>query len=218
MSVENLHDVLVDMMKDVYHAEKQLVAALPKMAKAANSDALREAFTSHLEETREHVARLETAFAAIEIKPTAKLCHGMKGLIEECKEVIDQSRDESPASSDAALIAAAQKVEHYEIAAYGTMAAYASAMGHDEVASILTQTLEEEKACDGSLTELAQSSIATAMQEGDQDSEDQSERVKAEHKSAMARSRGSSSTNNGESTAKTSKSKATRHKAPDSTV
>lgn len=223
MSVENLHDVLVDMMKDVYHAEKQLVSALPKMAKAANSQALRDAFESHLEETREHVVRLEQAFAAIEIKPSAKLCHGMKGLIEEGKEAIEEGTDDSPASSDAALIAAAQKVEHYEISAYGTMVAYASAMGHDEVASILAQTLEEEKTCDSSLTELAQSSITTAMQEGEQDSQTHSPRVNAEHKSAMARSRsGSSNSSNssasastGESASKASKSKATRHKVSD---
>lgn len=225
MSVENLHDVLVDMMKDTYHAEKQLVSALPKMAKAAKSDALREAFEAHLEETREQVARLEKAFSIMEMKPAAKMCHGMKGLIDEGKEVIEEGSEESPASSDAALIAAAQKVEHYEISAYGTMAAYANALGLQEVASIFSQTLEEEKATDVSLTELAQASIESAMHEGEQGEEGGEQTEKAEKSESSQRKNGRGSSNgassngssngsaNGSTGSKASKSKATRHKA-----
>lgn len=167
MATSNLHEVLIDMLKDTYNAEKQLVAALPKMAKAANSEELRGAFESHLEETREHVARLEQAFSLLELKPTGKTCHAMKGLVEEGKEVIEEADDESPCTSDAALIAAAQKVEHYEIAAYGTMVAYAKAMGHDEVVSILQATLDEEKTADQSLTGIAEMCVESAIKEGD---------------------------------------------------
>lgn len=171
--MDNLHDVLVDMVKDVYHAEKQLVSALPKMAKAASSDELRSAFESHLDETRGHVDRLEQVFAALELKPAAKMCHGMKGLIEEGKEVIDERKESNPAAIDAALVAAAQKVEHYEITTYGTLATFAETLGLTDVAALFKETLEEEEAADQKLSELAEGSINAAAAEGNDEEEEQ---------------------------------------------
>lgn len=159
MSLNDLHDVLVDMLKDLYHAEKQLVKALPRMAKAAESDDLRDAFEGHLKQTQGHVERLERAFQAIDMKPTAKVCHAMMGLIEEGKEVIDDKRSSSPAAIDAALIATAQKVEHYEIASYGSVATFASMLGLDDVAELMKATLGEEEAADEKLSDLAEGSI-----------------------------------------------------------
>lgn len=178
-AMNNLHDVLVDMVKDVYHAEKQLVGALPKMARAASSEELRSAFDEHLEETRNHVARLEEVFAALEMKPTAKMCHGMKGLIEEGKEVIEQRKESEPAAIDAALIAAAQKVEHYEITTYGTLATFADTLGLKDVAALFKETLDEEEATDEKLSALAEGSINAAAAQGnggDEDEEDNEDR------------------------------------------
>jgi ferritin-like metal-binding protein YciE len=179
MPMNGLRDVLVDMIKDLYHAEKQLVKALPKMAKAATSEDLRTAFEDHLEETEGHVKRLEKAFAALEMKPAAKVCHGMLGLVEEGKEVIEEKRGSNPAAIDAALIAAAQKVEHYEITAYGTLATFAETLGLDEVASLLKETLDEEEAADETLSELAEGSInddaANAGSDNDEDDESEEE-------------------------------------------
>ncbi len=173
MSLNDLHDVLVDMLKDLYHAEKQLVKALPRMAKAAASDDLRDAFESHLKQTQGHVERLEKAFQAIDMKPTAKVCHAMTGLIEEGKEVIDDKGSSNPAAIDAALIAAAQKVEHYEIASYGSVATFASMLGLDDVAELLKATLGEEEAADEKLSDLAEGSINEqamgAESEGEED-------------------------------------------------
>jgi ferritin-like metal-binding protein YciE len=161
MAMSNLNDVMTDLIKDVYHAEKQLVRALPKMAKAANSDELRAAFEDHLEETKGHVERLEEVFAALEMKPTAKMCHGMKGLVEEGKEVIEERKNGNPAAIDAALIAAAQKVEHYEITAYGTLATFAATLGRSDIADMFKEILGEEEAADEKLSGLAEGSINT---------------------------------------------------------
>ena len=150
----SLHGLYVDELRDIYNAEKQLTKAIPKMAKAANSDKLREGFLEHLEQTKGHVERLEQIFVALGERSTGKKCAGMEGLIEEGSEVIED--DFEGAVKDAALIGAAQRVEHYEIAAYGTVIAFAELLGETEHVSLLQQTLEEEKQTDARLTELSQ--------------------------------------------------------------
>ena len=168
-SLETLHDLLVDELKDIYSAERQLVKALPKMARAASSPELKRAIEEHLAVTEEQVQRLEQIFEQIDDTPRGKKCRGMEGLIEEGAEVIDQTGDNDVI--DAGLIGAAQKVEHYEIAAYGTARAHAEAMGHDQIARLLEQSLTEEEEADRTLSELAEGGInqlATTQQgEGD---------------------------------------------------
>jgi ferritin-like metal-binding protein YciE len=169
-----LQEKLVDEIRDLYHAEKQLVKALPKMAKNATHEDLREAFEAHLEETREQVTRLEEVFEALGEKPRAKPCHGMMGIIEEGSEMMQE--EEAGAVLDAALIAAAQRVEHYEIGAYGTCAAWARLLGLDEVVTLLDQTLEEEKAADKKLTVLAEQEVnLNAANEGREEMEGEEE-------------------------------------------
>ena len=157
MAVKSVQDLLVDELRDIYHAEKQLVKALPKMAKAAKSDKLRQAFEQHLEETRGQVERLEMVFERLDVPARAKRCEAMAGLVEEAQEMIDEIK--TPEVLDAALIAAAQKVEHYEIASYGSVHALAKASGHEEAAQLLSQTLEEEKAADQKLNQIALSEV-----------------------------------------------------------
>ncbi len=169
-----LHDMLVDEIKDLYHAEKQLTKALPKMAKAATNEDLREAFEMHLEETREQITRLEEVFEALDEKAKTKPCAGMAGILEEGKNTMNE--DAEGAVMDAALIAAAQRAEHYEIGAYGTCAEWARLLGLDEVAALLETTLEEEKAADKKLTALAESEInQAAVAEGRSDEEEEDE-------------------------------------------
>ena len=153
MAAENLHELFVDELKDIYDAEKQLTKALPKMAKAANSEELRAAFEEHLEITRMQVNRLEEVFKALGMAARGKPCEGMKGLIEEGQEKM-QELEQGP-TLDAALIASAQKVEHYEIATYGTLATFAEIMGHQDAKDLLGQTLDEEKEADEKLTQVA---------------------------------------------------------------
>ena len=153
MAVKTVQDLLVDELRDIYHAEKQLVKALPKMAKASKSDKLRQAFEHHLEETRGQVERLEAVFEHLEVPARAKRCEAMAGLIEEAQEMMDEIK--TPEVLDAALIAAAQKVEHYEIASYGSVRALAEASGKNEAAQLLDQTLEEEKSADEKLNQIA---------------------------------------------------------------
>jgi ferritin-like metal-binding protein YciE len=152
-----LHDAFVDELRDTYDAEKQLTKALPKMAKAANSPELREAIESHLEETRQQVTRLEQVFESLDEKAKGKHCDGIAGIIQEAQAVMQEDFDESTA--DACLIAAAQRAEHYEMAAYGTLVAWARAMGHDDAADLLQETLDEEKAADEKLNSLAEGGI-----------------------------------------------------------
>jgi ferritin-like metal-binding protein YciE len=151
------HDAFVDELRDMYDAERQLTNALPKMAKAASSPQLRAAFEAHLEETRGHVTRLENVFASLEETVRGKHCDGIAGIIEEGKSVMEEDFDE--ATMDACLIAGGQRAEHYEIAAYGSLIAWARAMKHNEVADLLEQTLEEEKAADEKLSSLAEGGI-----------------------------------------------------------
>jgi len=149
-----LHDVFVEELKDLYNAENQLIKALPKMAKAAAADEFRMAFESHLAETERQVERLEQVFEEIEETPKGKKCKAMMGLIEEGKEIIEKDGEE--AVKDAALIAAAQKVEHYEMASYGTVRTYAQLLGFNKAAKLLQETLDEEGAADEKLTKIAQ--------------------------------------------------------------
>lgn len=169
-----LHDLLVDEIRDLYHAEKQLTKALPKMAKAASHDELRAAFETHLDETREQISRLEQVFELMEEKVKAKPCAGMAGILEEGSDMMKE--DAEGAVMDAGLIASAQRAEHYEITAYGTCCEWARLLGLDEVATLLQQTLDEEKATDKKLTELAEGEInqaAVSQDASDDDDEDQ---------------------------------------------
>jgi ferritin-like metal-binding protein YciE len=166
-----LKELYVDELKDIYNAENQLVKALPKMAKAATSDDLRSGFEEHLEQTRGHVQRLEQIFKALGEKPTGKKCKGMEGLVAEGQEMMDEDFEDD--LMDAALISAAQRVEHYEIAAYGTVRTYAELLGEDQAVSLLEQTLEEEKETDQKLSDLASDINVKAM--GDASEKDSSE-------------------------------------------
>lgn len=153
MPNEVLHEPFIDGLKDIYDAEKRLVKAIPKLIKAATSEALKEGLTNHLKETEGHVTRLEKVFASIGEDAKSKPCAAMKGLVEEGGEATEEEDDQS---RDAAIIAAAQKVEHYEIATYGTLRTWAESMGHSKAAQLLNETLEEEKAADEKLTEIFQ--------------------------------------------------------------
>jgi ferritin-like metal-binding protein YciE len=165
MKLKSLQDLFVDELKDLYSAENQLLKALPKMAKAASNGELRAGFEEHLEQTRGHVERLEQVCQQLEVTPKGKKCAAMEGLIEEGKELMEE--DASPAVLDAGLIAAAQKVEHYEIASYGTVCTWATLLGFDEAASLLGETLEEEKATDEKLTTLAEQTVNEDAEGGD---------------------------------------------------
>jgi Mn-containing catalase len=160
-----LQQVLTDQLKDLLHAENQLVKALPKMAKAAKDDQLKSAFNDHLEQTKGHVERLKKAFELLDESAKPKPCKGMAGLVEEGEETISEGKDEEAVQADLALIAAAQRVEHYEIAAYGTSAAIATRMNRKDVAALLSKTLEEEKQADQLLTKLAAPMLDAAMEE-----------------------------------------------------
>jgi ferritin-like metal-binding protein YciE len=157
MKLGSLEDLFVHELKDLLSAEKQLVKALPKMAKGANSLALKTAFEEHLEQTKGHVERLEKIFSLLEKSPRAEHCKAMEGLVQEGAELLQE--EGAPTVKDAALIGAAQRVEHYEIAAYGTTRTLAELLGHDEAVELFQQTLDEEKETDEKLTELAMSEI-----------------------------------------------------------
>lgn len=152
-----LYDAFINELRDAYDAEKQLTNALPKMAKAANSPDLRSAFETHLDETRGQITRLEQVFESLDEKVQGKHCDGIAGIIEEGKAVMEEDFDE--ATTDACLIAGGQRAEHYEMAAYGTLVAWARAMGHSEAADLLQETLDEEKAADEKLSALAEEGI-----------------------------------------------------------
>jgi ferritin-like metal-binding protein YciE len=152
MTQQDLRQLYIDELKDLYSAENQMVKALPKMAKASASDELRQAFEEHLEQTKGQVERLETIFDALEESPKGKKCAGMEGLVKEGSENISEYKDEV---RDAALIGAAQRVEHYEIAGYGTVIAFAELLGENEHVSLLKDTLQEEKDADSKLTDLS---------------------------------------------------------------
>jgi ferritin-like metal-binding protein YciE len=171
-----LQDLLIDELKDLYSAETQLTKALPKMAKAANDEGLRAGFEEHLDQTHEHIARLDRVMELLDASPKGKTCKAMKGLVAEGEEKIDE--DASPAVKDAALICAAQKVEHYEIAGYGTVRTFAELLGQDEIVSLLQETLDEEAETDRKLTELA-SSLNLKAESADEEEESSSEDSKS---------------------------------------
>jgi ferritin-like metal-binding protein YciE len=164
MPKDSLRELYIDELKDLYNAETQLVKALPKMAKAASNNQLRQAFEEHLRQTSEHVSRLEQIFETLEEKPTGKKCLGMEGLVKEGWETMKE--DYADELKDAAIISAAQRVEHYEMAAYGTVRAFAKLLGETEHVSLLEETLNEEKQADEKLTQLAEEVNASAEQAG----------------------------------------------------
>jgi ferritin-like metal-binding protein YciE len=154
VKLESLRDLYVEQLKDLYNAEQQLIKALPKMAKAASSEELKAAFEDHLGQTKQHAQRIETIFEQMDEKVEGKKCKAMEGLVKEGSEVIEEDMTEE--IKDAALIAAAQRVEHYEIAGYGCVHAYAVKLGEKEAADLLSQTLDEEKAADEKLNGIAE--------------------------------------------------------------
>lgn len=158
--INTLKELLVDELRDIYHAEKQITKALPKMIKKATSEELSAAFEKHLGETEQQIERLEQCFELLGEKVRGKSCAAMKGIIDEANEALDQEM--SPAVMDAVLVASAQKVEHYEIASYGTVMTWAESLGLCDVASLLSETLDEEKATDVKLTRLAMAEINSA--------------------------------------------------------
>lgn len=168
MSLDSLSDLLTDELKDLYSAENQLLKALPKMAKKATSEELKAAFTSHLAETQGHVERLNSIATKLDITLGGKKCWAMEGLVKEGDEILEE--DGEDAVIDAALIGAAQRVEHYEIAAYGTTRAMAEALGHQDVVGLLQLTLDEEGAADEKLTEIAEGGVLEdAAQAGEEE-------------------------------------------------
>lgn len=169
MALDTLHDLWVHELKDLYSAERQLVQALPKMARAAASEELRTAIENHLAETEEQASRIEQILEAIGESPRGQKCEGMEGLIEEGKSLMEEEAD--PDVMDAGLIVAAQKVEHYEIASYGAVCEYARIMGHAEALALLEQTLEEEKNADQLLNRLAEGGINALAERDGNDAE-----------------------------------------------
>jgi ferritin-like metal-binding protein YciE len=168
-----LHDAFIDELHDTYDAEKQLTKALPKLARAATSTDLRKAFESHLQETKGQIDRLEQVFGILDEKVRGKHCDGIAGIIEEGKSIMEEDFDET--TMDACLIAAGQRAEHYEMAAYGTLVAWAQAMGHDEAASLLQQNLDEEKAADKKLSSIAEGGINQEAADAAHPAEDEDE-------------------------------------------
>lgn len=161
MSVTNIEELLISELKDIYSAEKQITKALPKMARAATSPELRTAFESHLEETNGQIERLDKIFETLGKSGRGKTCHGMQGVLEEGSEVLEDT--EKGDVRDAALISAAQRVEHYEMAAYGSVREYANLLGKQDVVKLLEATLQEEKAADEKLTKIAKQVNGTAL-------------------------------------------------------
>ena len=170
-----LHDAFIDELRDSYDGEKQLTKALAKLAKAATSPQLIEAFENHLEETHGQIERLEQVFELLDEKVRGKHCDGIAGIVEEGKSIMEEDFDET--TMDACLIAAAQRAEHYEIAAYGTLVAWAKAMGHTEVADLLQATLDEEKAADEKLSGLAEGGINQGAADATEADEEEPEPV-----------------------------------------
>jgi len=158
-----LRTAFISELRDTYDAEKQILKALPRLVKAATTEDLRLAFETHLEETSTHIERLEQVFASLDERVRGKHCDGVAGILEEGKSILEEDFDE--ATMDAALIGAAQRVEHYEMAAYGTLVAWARVMGHDQAAGLLEQTLQEEKTTDEKLSSLAEAGVNQAAAE-----------------------------------------------------
>lgn len=175
MAVKSLNDLFVEELRDMYHAEKQLARALPKMAKAASSEKLRDAFVTHTEQTKGQIERLQDVFESIGSPARAKRCEAMEGLIEEAQEMLEE--DISDQLLDVALIASAQKVEHYEIAGYGTLRTLAQQLGYSEAAALLEQTLNEEKQTDELLNEIALNDVNQKAAQSEEDDDEEEEVV-----------------------------------------
>jgi ferritin-like metal-binding protein YciE len=191
MEMESLRELYVDELRDLWSAETQITKALPKMMKAASSPKLKKAFNTHLKQTERHVKRLERIFKELDESPRGKKCVGMEGLIKEGQELIKEKPE--PDVLDAGLIAAAQHVEHYEIAGYGCVRTWARQMGEDRQAELLQETLDEEEQTDQLLTELAESEInVEAEEEGEQERPATRSRAKQGSKRGMSRNGGSS--------------------------
>jgi ferritin-like metal-binding protein YciE len=173
MKIDSLEQLLQEELRDIYDAEKQLVKALPKMAQAASSPDLQEAINNHLEETKGQVQRLEQVFEALGSKARGKTCAAMKGLIEEGQEALDQ--DASHELKDLAIIGAAQRVEHYEIAAYGTARTFAEKLGHSDIVDLLQETLDEEVQADEKLTEVSETLLDAVSEGGEEEGEEMEE-------------------------------------------
>lgn len=171
---ESLQEFFIEELKDIYWAEKHLTKALTKLQKASTSEELAQAFSEHQAQTEEHVRRLEQIFEMFEERPRGKKCEGMEGIVKEGENVIEETEKNS-ATRDAGLIIAAQKAEHYEITAYGSLVELAKTMGHEEVSNILTQTLEEEKETDKLLTGIATNNINAMAERENQEKENEEE-------------------------------------------
>ena len=185
MKPDNLREMFVDELKDLYSAENQLLKALPKMAKAATAKDLRAAFEAHLAETKGHVERLEEVCAELDISPKGKKCKAMEGLVTEGAEWIEE--DAEPDVMDAGLIAAAQRVEHYEMAGYGCVRTYAQLLGESKVAKLLQKTLDEEGACDKKLTQIAEQINVEAIDSDEEDEAPPKKRPVVKKKRATAK-------------------------------
>ena len=174
-SIDSFNDLLVDELRDIYDAEKRLTKAIPKLAKKANNEQLRTALEEHLEETEQQIGRLERAFDHLGQSPKGKACAGMKGILEEGDEHVGEDYGDD-GLRDAVIIGSAQRVEHYEIAAYGTAIAHARLLGQDEVVNLLMKSIDEEKAADRKLTEIAETVVnREAAEEGYEADEDEEE-------------------------------------------
>jgi ferritin-like metal-binding protein YciE len=182
MSLDSLHNLYVDELKDLYSAENQLLKALPKMAKKASAQELKDAFTEHLEVTRKQVERLEQIFSELEVSPKGKKCKAMEGLIEEGQEVLGE--DGEPAVIDAALIACAQRVEHYEMAGYGCVRTFAKLLDFTDAEKLLQETLDEEAEADEKLTELAETIINIEAEEAGAEANEKTHGVSSNGKAA----------------------------------
>ncbi len=189
-SMDSLGDLLQDELKDIYDAEKQLTKALPKLAKKASNEQLRDAFEAHLQETEQHIARVEQAFEMMGMPARGKKCEGMQHLIAEGNDMIAECEDDD--TRDAVMIAAAQKCEHYEIASYGTIRVWANLLGKTDVAALMEETLEEEKAADLKLTAIAETGVNQAAADGEDEEEEETpvRRKTARGRSAAAADRG----------------------------
>ena len=187
-ATSTFHDAFIDELRDTYDAERQLTKALAKLAKAATSPDLREAFETHLEETKGQIERLEEVFQGLEEKVRGKHCEGIAGIIEEGKSLMEEDFDD--ATLDAGLIAAGQRAEHYEIAAYGTLVAWAKTMGHTDAAALLQENLDEEKAANKKLSELAEGGINQGAADGAESDEDLEEGTRSQSSSPPRSRRG----------------------------
>lgn len=187
MEINSLRELYIDQLRDLYDAENQLIKALPRMAKEASSDELRQAVEEHVEQTRGQAERLEQIFEQLGEKPKGKKCKGMQGVIEEGKETLEEDMEED--TKDAAIIAAAQRVEHYEIAGYGTARTYAKLLGENEAAELLEETLNEEKETDQKLTQLAEEINVEAAQGSEEGEEEESRPSRARSSSSGSRGR-----------------------------